>query len=133
VSKDILKTILLKGVRKDCLDMLNMLGQGDISKESYEDIVDLCKKNSRGSTRIKSVTKDTNFSRVHKSTNGGATRVEIGNLLESFKIEMISSFTSQMDTLQVKQKQAELEQVLCIFYPKCRKKHPPRECPLNSV
>jgi hypothetical protein len=32
VSKDILKTILLKGVRDDCLDMVNMLGKGDISK-----------------------------------------------------------------------------------------------------
>jgi hypothetical protein len=133
VSKDILKTILLKGVREDCLDMLNMLGKGDISKESYEDIVDLCKRCSRGSTRNKSATKDTTFSRVQKSANGGATRAEIGNLLESFKTEMINSFASQMDTLQVKQKQAESEQVLCIFCLKCRKKHPPRECPLNSV
>jgi hypothetical protein len=46
---------------------------------------------------------------------------------------MINSFSSQMDTLQVKQKQAELEQALCIFCLKCKKKHPPRECPLNSV
>ena len=41
VSHDILKTILLKGVRDDCLDTLNMLGKGDISKDSYEDIVAL--------------------------------------------------------------------------------------------
>ena len=44
VSKDILKTILLKGVRDDCLDILNMLGKGDISKESYENIVNLFKR-----------------------------------------------------------------------------------------
>jgi hypothetical protein len=132
-SKDILKTIFLKGVREDCLDMLNILGKGDISKESYEDIVYLRKICSRGSTRNKPATKDTTFSRVHKSANGGATRAEIGNLLESFKIEMINSFTSQMDTMQVKQKQVESEQVLCIFCLKSRKKHPPRECPLNSV
>jgi hypothetical protein len=133
VSKDILKTILLKGVREDCLDILNMLGKGDISKESYEDIVDLCKRCSRGSTKNRSATKDTTFSRVQKSANGGATRAEIGNLLENFKTEMINSFASQIDTLQIKQKQAESEQALCIFCPKCRKKHPPRECPLNSV
>jgi hypothetical protein len=66
VSKDILKTILLKGVRDDCLDMLNMLGKGDISKESYDDIVNLCKRCSRGSTRNKTTTRDTTFSRVHK-------------------------------------------------------------------
>jgi hypothetical protein len=99
VSKDILKTILLEGVREDCLDMLNMLGKGDISKESYEDIVDLCKRCSRGSTRNNSATKDTTFSRVQKSSNGGATREKIGNLLENFKIDMINSFSSQMDTL----------------------------------
>jgi hypothetical protein len=133
VSKDILKTILLKGVRDDCLDMLNMLGKGDISKESYEDIVNLCKRCSQGSTRNKSATRDTTFSRVHKSANGGATREEIGNLLEDFKIEMINSFASQIDTLEVKQKQAESDQALSIFYLKCRKKHPLRECPLNSV
>jgi hypothetical protein len=133
VSKDILKTILLKGVREDCLYMPNMLGKGDISKESYEDIVEFCKRCSRGSTRNKSATKDTTFSRVQKSTNGGETREEIGNLLENFKTEMINSFASQMDTLQVKQKQAESEQALFIFCPNCRKKHPPGECPLNSV
>lgn len=33
VSKDILKTILFIGVRDHYLDMLNMLGKGDISKE----------------------------------------------------------------------------------------------------
>src|ERR1700678_1133459 len=80
VSKDILKTIFLKGVREYCLDMLNMLGKGDISKESYEDIVDFCKICSQGSTRNQSATKDTTFSRVHKSANGGETRAEIGNL-----------------------------------------------------
>ena len=104
VSKEILKTILLKWVRDNCLDMLNMLGKGYISKESYEDIVNLCKRCSRGTTRNKSVTKDTTFSRVQKSANGGAIRVEIGNLLEGFKIEMINSFASQIDTLQIKQK-----------------------------
>jgi hypothetical protein len=46
---------------------------------------------------------------------------------------MINSFSSQIDTLQIKQKQEESKQALCIFCPKSRKKNPPRECPLNSV
>ena len=54
VSKDILKTILLKGVRDDCLDMLNILGKGDISKESYDEIINLCKICSRGASRNRS-------------------------------------------------------------------------------
>jgi hypothetical protein len=131
VSKDILKTILLKGVRDDSLDMLNMLGKGDISKEPYDEIVNLCKRCSRGAARNRSNSRDTTFSRVQKSANGGATRVEIGNLLEDFKTEMLSSFASQMDTLQIKKKHAEAEAALSIFCPQCRDKHPKRECPLD--
>jgi hypothetical protein len=131
VSKDILKTILLKGVRDDSLDMLNMLGKGDISKEPYDVIVNLCKRCSRGAARNRSSGRDTTFSRVQKSANGGATRAEIGNLLEDFKTEMLSSFASQMDTLQIKKKQAEVEAALSIFCPQCRDKHPKRECPLD--
>ena len=48
---DVLKIILLRGIRDDCLDMLNLLGKGDISKDSFEKIVELCKRYSRGSSR----------------------------------------------------------------------------------
>jgi hypothetical protein len=79
--------------------MLNMLGKGDISKESYDEIVNLCKICSRGATRNRSNNRDTTFSRAQKLDSGGATRAEIGNLLEDFKTEMLSSFASQIDTL----------------------------------
>jgi hypothetical protein len=131
VSKDILKTILLKGVRDDSLDMLNMLGKGNISKESYDEIVNLCKRCSRGASRNRMNSRDTTFSRVQRSASGGETRAEIGNLLEDFKTEMLSSFASHMDTLQIKKKQAEVEAALSIFCPQCRDKHPKRECPLD--
>ena len=36
ISKEIRKTILLRGLRDDCLNMLNMLAKGDISNESYD-------------------------------------------------------------------------------------------------
>jgi hypothetical protein len=132
VSKDILKKILLKGVRDDCLDMLNMLGKGDISKESYDEIVNLCKRCSRGASRNRSNSRDTTFSRVQKSASGGEKRVEIGNLLEGFKNEMLSSFASQIDTLQIQKKQAKVEATLSIFCSKCRDKHPRREFPLDK-
>ena len=48
---DVLKIILLHGIRDDFLYMLNLLGKGDISKESFENIVELCKRYSRGSSR----------------------------------------------------------------------------------
>jgi len=112
--------------------MLNMLGKGDISKESYDEIVNLCKRCSRGAAS-RSKSKESIYSRVQKSASGGAIWAEIGNLLEEFKTEMLSSFSSQIDTLQVKKKQAEAEAALAIFYSKCREKHPLRECPLEKV
>ena len=38
-----------------------------------------------------------------------------------------------MDTLQVKQKQLELDRTMAIFCPKCRKKHPKMECKDQST
>ena len=49
---DVLKIILLRGIRDDFLDMLNLLGKGDISKESFEKIVELCTRYSRGSSSL---------------------------------------------------------------------------------
>ena len=59
--------------------------------------------------------------------------MEIGNLLENFKIEMISSISSEIDVLKEKQKQAVEDLTLGVFCPRCRKNHPLREFPLDKV
>jgi len=83
--------------------MLNMLGKGDIAKEPFDEIINLCMRCSRGAaSRPKS--RDSVYSTVQRSASGGATRAKIGNLLEEFKTEMLSSFASQIDALQVKKK-----------------------------
>lgn len=41
--------------------------------------------------------------------------------------------TTQLDIMQAKQKQAEVEQNLVIFFPRCRKKHSHKECMLDMV
>ena len=51
IGRDVLRIILLCGIREDCLNMLNLLGKGDISKEPFDNIVDLCRRYSRGSFR----------------------------------------------------------------------------------
>ena len=106
---DVLKIILLHGIRDDCLDMLNLLGMGDISKEYFGNIVELCKRYSRGSSRNNRWDKRDKiecdvFDRTQKSSNGEATRAEIGNILENFKTEMMSSISSEIDVLKEKQK-----------------------------
>ena len=109
MALDVIKIILLRGIRNDCLDMLNLLGKGDISKESFEKIVELCKRYSRGSSRNNRRDKRDKlecdvFDRTQNYSNGGATHAEIGNLLENFKIEMMSSISLEIDILREKQK-----------------------------
>ena len=42
IRRDVLNIIMLRGIREYCLVMLNVLGKGDISKETFDHIVDLC-------------------------------------------------------------------------------------------
>ena len=60
-------------------------------------------------------------------------RVELGNLLENFKIDILSTLSSQLDTIKTKKKQDEENAILTIFFSRCRKRHPLKECPLNNV
>ena len=109
------------------MELLNIVGKGDISKESFEGICELCIQCSRGLARnrqgICSV----------KGYGGGFTKAEIGNLLDNMRTNILSTLSTRMDTLQVKHKQLELDRTMVIFCPTCRKKHPERECPLNSI
>ena len=105
----VLKIILLRRIRDVFLEMLNLLGKGDISKNSVEKIMELCKRYSRGSSRNNRWDKRDKlerdvFDRTQKSSNGGATRAEIGNLLENFKTKMMSSISSKIDVLRAKKK-----------------------------
>ena len=132
IGRDVLKIILLRGIKEDLLDMLNMLRKGHISKEPFNHIVDLCQRYSRGSSRTIIRDRDI-FSRAQKSSGGGATWSEIGNLLDNFKTVMMSSISSKLDVMRAKQKHVAEDIVLGVFFPKCRKKHLPRECPLDKV
>ena len=46
---------------------------------------------------------------------------------------MMSSISIQLDVMRAKQKQVAKDLVLGVFFPKCRKKHPLKECPLDKV
>ena len=79
--------------------MLNIVGKGDISKESFENICDLCIQCSRGLARNGSGVRSV------KGSSGGITKSEIGKLLDNLKTDILSTLYTHMDTLQVRQKQ----------------------------
>ena len=45
----------------------------------------------------------------------------------------MSSISSKLDVLREKKRQAVEDLTLGVFYPRCRKKHPLKECPLDKV
>jgi len=54
-------------------------------------------------------------------------------LLDHLKTYILGSLSEQLDTLKIQNKQKVENVALSIFYPKCRKKHALRECPLDSI
>jgi len=127
LDKEILKIILLRSFREDAMELLNIVGKGYISKESFKVICELCIQCLRGLARNRQGIRST------KGSGGGVTKAEIRKLLDNLRTDILSTLLVQMDTLQVKQKLLELDRTMAIFFPKCRKKHPERECPLNSI
>lgn len=90
LDQEILKTIFIRGMRVDCLDTLNLLGKGDISQDPFTEIVKLCLRWYRGSSKGRSTIRDA-FIRIQKSTGRGVTRSEIGNLFKNFKTDILST------------------------------------------
>jgi len=69
----------------------------------------------------KSVRDHTN--KIVKPTSASVTRMELRNLLENFKIDILNTVSSQIDTMKIKKKQEEENVVLAIFCHRYRKKH----------
>ena len=130
MSLDLIRTIFLKGIREEYLDDLSLMGKGDISTLPFEEIADLCEKYSRSKARYR---KRALSSKATKSASASVTRAEIGNLLEEFKTDLLSTLGNQIDTLKAKKKQEDEDQIMAIFCPKCRKKHALKDCPLENI
>ena len=70
------------------MEMLNIVGKGDISKETFENICDLCIQCSRGLARNKSGVRSV------KGSSGGITKEEIGNVLENMITDILSTLST---------------------------------------
>ena len=130
LNHNIVRTIFLKGILDEYINTLNLMGARDISQFHFEEISKLCRKYSCSKSRYGRGLMDT---RVNKSASGGVTRIELGNLLEKFKTDILGTLSSQLDTIKVKNKQEEENPVLSIFCLKCSKRHPLKECSLNTI
>ena len=109
-----IRTIFLKGIRDDYINVLNLMGAGDISFLPFDHISELCRKYSRGKAKTGKDSRDY-LSKVSKSALGSVTSVELGNLLKNFKIDLLSTLSSQIDTLQVKKRKKNKSQS-CLYF-----------------
>jgi hypothetical protein len=127
-----IRTVFLKGVRDNCIEVLNLMSFGDIYQKPFADIAEYFKRYPRSQAKTgKSIRDPTN--RIAKPTSEGVTRIELGNLLENFKTYILHTISSQLDTMQIKRKQEEEKDRLAIFCHQFRRKHPEKECPLNVI
>jgi hypothetical protein len=113
----VVRTVFLKGIRDDCIEVLNLLSSGDVHQNHFADIADYCRRYSRGQAKTSKASRDY-FSRNTRQSSGTVTIIELGNVLENFKTNILSTSSNQLDTLKLKKKQEE-EIVLAIFYPRC--------------
>jgi hypothetical protein len=99
----IVRTVFLKGLRDDCIEVLNLLSSGDVHQKPFAEIADYCRRYSRGQAKIGKGPRDS-FIINTKQSSGTVTRTELGNLLEKFKTGILSTISNQLDALKLKKK-----------------------------
>lgn len=100
-----LKSLLLKAIRDEWMDILNMTTKRDISQLPLNDIGKLCIHLLRGKSKTGKGPRDPSLVRVNKFTTGSMSRAEIGNMLDEFKINILGSLSDKIDTLKLQNKQ----------------------------
>ena len=108
------------------IESLNLMASDDISHKPFSQIYDMCRNYSRSREKVGKIFREP-YSRNLKGntpSSGGFTRIELGNLLENFKTNILGTMGSQLDALQAKKRQDEERAAMSIFFPGCRTKHP---------
>ena len=119
LEKEILKTLLLKGIKDEFLEVLNLIGKGDVFQLSYDDVCELCIRYSRGISKAGKNSREVSSFFSKFTTKTRDIRAEINVLFENFKYDFISSLNSELNVLQV-QKNQEFDEV---FFPHYQKEH----------
>lgn len=111
------------------METLNMWSRGYIYQQPYDDIKIVFRNHSRD------VRKKGRSSQGLVSSSSSALTIkhDIGSMLEDFKSQILHTSSLEMDNMQIKRKQEEAEMALVNFFPRCTKRHPRNECPLNVI
>ena len=106
LQEDAIKTVFLRGILDEYVETLNLMEAGDVSHKPFLEICELCKTYSRSRVKTGKNIVTYPFSRTSKVVDSsGVTRVELGNLLENLKTNLLSTISSQLDTLKARRRQ----------------------------
>ena len=103
LGSDTLKTLLLRTIRDDWIDLLDLMSRGDVYQLSFEEICETCKHILRGREKLS------------KSTSRSVSQAKLGNLFNDFKIEILSNLSKQVEVLRIKN---EKKENVCVVHAK---------------
>ena len=109
LREDALHTCFLKGISEELLESLNIMASHDISHTFFTEISEMCKNYSISRGEVGKNFREPYSRNVRGNipSLGGLTRVELGKLLENFKIDILGAMGSQLDALQDKKRKDE--------------------------
>ena len=99
-----MKTLLLKGIRAECLEILNLIETGNVFQLAYDDICELCRRHSRGNFKTGMNSKKILSLFLKSAAKTRVLRAEISNLFK------ISKADSQSVVFQDKEKHEEIRE-----------------------
>jgi hypothetical protein len=94
LPEDVVRDLFLKEISEEYLEMLNLMASSDISHKPFAEICEMCKNYSRSRAKIGKNVWDPYNRSLKPVSSAGITREEIGNLLEKFKTEILSTIGS---------------------------------------
>lgn len=115
LGSDILKNILLNAIKDEWIDLLNVVGKGDVYQLSFQEICELCKNILRGKENYGRSPQDLVTARESKLTTGLVSQTELNNLLN-----ILDSLNDQIEMLRMQNKK-NFENVAL------------HECPLDNI
>ena len=108
-----LKTLLLKEIQAEYLEILNLMGIDNVFQLAYDDICELCRRYSRGNFKTDKNSKELLSLFLKSVVKTRVLRSEINNLLENSNGDINDSLNSELVVLQVKKKHEGFVKIVC--------------------
>ena len=83
LRKETKRKNFLREIKPEFLEILNLMGVGEVSKLSYDDVCEMCWRYSRGNSKVGGGSRDTSYRLVKLVVGVGVTRAEMGSLFEN--------------------------------------------------